>query len=340
MDFDPNGPGLQNGNFIGLPFDEDSAQLILFPVPWDVTVSYQDGTADGPENILQASTQLDLMHPEQPTAWKEGIFFMPPNTYWSKRNEELRPQAKTYIDFIEQGGAISSNKKMQNSLEAINQSSQNLNNWVMEQTTRLLNKGKLVGLIGGDHSTPLGYLQALAKKHSGFGILHIDAHLDLRNAYEGFTYSHASIFYNALSIPELEKLVSVGIRDYCEAEHQLANEDQRIEVFYNYDNKKALFNGQTWMARCEEIVAALPQKVYISFDIDGLDPSNCPHTGTPVPGGLSFDQAYFLISTLVESGREIIGFDLVEVAGRPQEWDGNVGARLAYHLAVNTLGSQ
>lgn len=74
---------------------------------------------------------------------------------------------------------------------------------------------KLQGLVGGEHSTPLGFIRVLSEIHNEFGILHIDAHADLRHAYEGFTYSHASIMYNALQYPQITRLVSVGLRDVC-----------------------------------------------------------------------------------------------------------------------------
>lgn len=335
--FDPNGPGLRNGNFIGLPFSEKEAQFIFFSVPWDVTVSYTDGTSGGPENILQASTQLDLEHPFSSNAWKKGIFFRPGNTYWRKRNTELRPQAKQYIDFLENGGKPSANKKMHKILEEINYTCENLHRWVEQETTQLLRQGKKVGLIGGDHSTPLGFLRALAKEHQDFGILQIDAHLDLREAYEGFTYSHASIFHHALQIEEISQLTQVGIRDYCTAEVELAKADKRVALFFDYQLKQATFRGTSWADQCEKIIDTLPEKVYISFDIDGLQPFLCPHTGTPVPGGLHYEEALFLIEALLDSGRSVIGFDLCEVAGAPNDWDANVGARLAYSLAVAML---
>jgi agmatinase len=195
-----------------------------------------------------------------------------------------------------------------------------------------LDKGKIDGLLGGDHSTPLGFLRALAKRHESFGILHIDAHMDLRMAYEGFTYSHASIMNNALRIPQISKLVQVGIRDYCEEEVSVVTAEKgRVVVHTDAEIQRASFAGQTWRERCDAIVAALPEKVYVSFDIDGLDPTLCPNTGTPVPGGLSFQQATYLLSKLKER-RQIIGFDLVEVAPGQDDWNGNVGARLLYHL--------
>ena len=110
------------------------------------------------------------------------------------------------------------NKIASESLNEINEGSKQLKNEVKAKVLDWLNQGKLVGLLGGDHSTPLGYYEAQAEKHDDFGILHLDAHMDLREAYEGFEQSHASIMYNALKIPQLKKIVQVGIRDFCEQE--------------------------------------------------------------------------------------------------------------------------
>ena len=226
---------------------------------------------------------------------------------------------------------------MQQILDEINHACQDLNTWVENQAAELLKKNKKVGLIGGEHSCPLGFLRALGKKYDQFGILQIDAHLDLRKAYEGFSFSHASIFYNALKIPSISNLVQVGIRDYCAEEVTLAEQDPRITVHFDHDMKRKAFKGMSWHEQCLAIIDQLPEAVYISFDIDGLNPALCPNTGTPVPGGLSYPEARYLISLLLETGRQIIGFDLCEVGGKGNEWDGNVGARVAYDLAVATL---
>jgi agmatinase len=202
-----------------------------------------------------------------------------------------------------------------------------------------MDQNKIVALLGGDHSTPLGLMQALAEKHSSFGILHIDAHADLREAYEGFEYSHASIMFNAIKIPQITHLVQVGIRDYCEAELRLIKSDNRISAFFDRDIKHRQFEGTTWASICDQIIDVLPKKVYLSFDIDGLDPKLCPNTGTPVPGGLELEQSIYLVEKLVYSGRTIIGFDLNEVAPGKDEWDANVGARLLYRLANMCLVS-
>lgn len=339
--FDPSGVGLRNGRFIGLPFDEDESLVVFQPVPWDVTTSYGGGTATGPANILEASPQLDLYHPLLPDGWRQGLFFRKPDEGWLARSAELRVQAERYIDFLERGGQPEAETDMRAIRDRINAASLQLDEWVERRTAELLDAGKIVGVVGGEHSVSLGYLQALAQRHPSFGVLQIDAHMDLRRAYEGFIRSHASIFFNALQLPQIEKLVQVGIRDYCAAEVELVKSlDGRVRVFYDRDLQYALMRGLDFAQAAKEIVAELPQKVYISFDADGLDPALCPHTGTPVPSGLSFAQAAFLLEEVVRSGRTIIGFDLCEIAGRPHEWDGNVGARILYHLAILAIASR
>jgi agmatinase len=196
-------------------------------------------------------------------------------------------------------------------------------------------------LIGGDHSTPFGAIRAAAHRHPGLGLLQIDAHMDLRLAYEGFTWSHASITRNVVDrIPDVARVVQVGIRDFCEEEvDRAAEEPDRIRVFYDAEMAQREYEGGTWAEIVGEIVAELPQEVWITFDIDGLDPKLCPHTGTPVPGGLEFGRAVHLIAAVARSGRRIIGFDLNEVSPSPagDEWDANVGARMLYQLCAWAL---
>lgn len=337
--FDPSGVGLRNGHFIGLPFTEAEARTVLLPVPWDVTVSYAEGTAQGAANILEASSQLDLYDPDVPDAWKLGLHMRELDPKWLTRSQELRERARIYIDFLEEGGQPNEDTYMQQILDLINAESEALNQWVESECSALLDAGKKVGLIGGEHSVPLGYLRALGKRHEQFGILQLDAHMDFRKAYEGFRYSHASIFYNALEeVPQISRIVQVGIRDYCEEELRYAEtQGERVQVFFDHELHRAKFRGESFHQLVQNMLAPLPRHVYISFDIDALDPRYCPHTGTPVPGGLDFQEAMYILTQLKASGRQLIGFDLSEVAGPPHEWDGNVGARLAYKMG-NLLG--
>lgn len=337
--FDPNGIGDANGNIYGLPFDTNEAKLVILPVPWEVTVSYQAGTAAAPEAILDASFQVDLYDPFVTDAWKLGIAMKEINQDIREKSNLLRLSAEEYIQKLSEGFNPEENTALLVIRNNINLAGLELNQWVKNKSLDLLNRNKVVGLLGGDHSTPLGLMQALAEKNPAFGILHIDAHADLREAYEGFEFSHASIMFNAIKIPQITQLVQVGIRDYCEAELLLIKSDNRISTFFDRDMKHQQYEGSSWSAICDQIVDTLPEKVYLSFDIDGLDPKLCPNTGTPVPGGLELEQALYLIEKLVKSGRTIIGFDLNEVAPGDDEWDANVGARLLYKLANMCLVS-
>ena len=332
--FDPNSVGNPDNNIFGLPFTEEDARLIIVPIPWEVTVSYNAGTARAPENIFNSSIQVDLYDPDIKDGWKQGFFMRPCDKKVLIKSDYLRKEAELYINYIAHGEAVADNKFMCKSLKEINEGSQFLNNWVFERTKELMDQGKLVALLGGDHSTPLGYFKAIAEKHGDFGLLQIDAHCDLRKAYEGFTYSHASIMYNALEeIPQLKKLVQVGIRDYCSEEVDYINASNgRVITYFDKDIKERQFEGQTWRQIVDEMVNHLPEKVYISFDIDGLDPKLCPNTGTPVPGGFETDQVFYLFKKILESGRKIIGFDLNEVGVGDNDWDANVGARVLYKL--------
>jgi len=337
--FDPNGLGDPNGNLYGLPFDTNDANLIIIPVPWEVTVSYQAGTAEAPEAILEASLQVDLYDPFVKDAWKLGIAMKEVDQKIKNRSSELRLKAEEYIDQLSDGVDPNNHMELVSMRNEINLAGLEMNQWVKNEALSILNQSKIAALLGGDHSTPLGLMQALAEKNESFGILHFDAHADLREAYEGFEFSHASIMFSALKIPQVSKLVQVGIRDYCEAELKLIQSDERIVTFFDRDIKHQQYEGDTWSAICNQILDKLPESVYISFDIDGLDPKLCPNTGTPVPGGLELEQALFMIEKVVNSGRKIIGFDLNEVAPGSSEWDANVAARLLYRLANMCLVS-
>lgn len=330
--FDPSDVGLNNGNIFGFPFDYESADIILIGVPWEVTVSFHSGTAKGPEAILAASPQLDFYDYDNPEGWQQGIY-MPPVPDWIKvENERLRSLAQKIVQATEKGQSPTA---MKGELAQVNSGCQRLNQWLFQATRQALNQDKKVGVLGGDHSVPLGALQALAEKYPNFGILHIDAHCDLRDAYQGFRFSHASIMRNGLDLPQVSKLVQVGIRDVSPREIEFVQTSQgRIVLHHDTALKRSRYDGTPWRDLCRQIVTDLPAHVYISFDIDGLDPKLCPTTGTPVPGGLELEEAFCLLREVADT-RQIIGFDLCETG--PDEWDGNVGARIVYKLC-NLMG--
>jgi agmatinase len=332
--FDPNSAGNPNNNVFGLPFSEEQARLAILPVPWEVTVSFGSGTARSAEQIMKASLQVDLFDPDLPEGWQQGFFLKEADRKILLKSDYLRKEAELYIDYISKGDAVENNQFMCKTLKEVNEGGYFLNNWVYQQTKHLLDKNKLVGLLGGDHSTPLGFMKALAEKHGEFGILQVDAHCDLREAYEGFVYSHASIMYNALKeIPQLKKLVQVGTRDYSQGEHQFIQQNaERVRTYFEKEIRERQFEGESFKKIAEEIIDQLPDKVYISFDIDGLDPKLCPNTGTPVPGGFETEQVFYLFKQIIKAGKKIVGFDLSEVSTSENCWDANVGARVLFKL--------
>lgn len=333
--FDPNGVGIANGNIFGFPVTESEADIIIIPIPWDATASYGKGTSDGPQAILDASTQLDFYHPKLSNAWETKVFLTPISKEWKNINDKLCLDAVEYISFLEDGGSIEMNPAFNETLDTINDASNALKNNLKERAKNLIENGKIVGVLGGEHSVPLGLLEAINEKGEPFGILQVDAHADLRNAYEGFEQSHASIMYNALEKCEnLTKLVQVGIRDVANSEIELIqNSNGRVATYFDWAIKEAQFEGTTWAQQVEKIIFDLPNNVYISFDIDGLMPELCPNTGTPVAGGFKLEEINYLFFKLVESGKKIVGFDLNEVSpGNEGDWDANVGARALWNL--------
>lgn len=330
--FDPSQPGLSDATIYGLPFTAEESEIIVVPVPWEVTVSYGAGASEGPEAIFDASFQVDLLHQQFPDLWKLGIYMDEAPEHWKLLSDQYKADAQPIIQALEEGKVIKEIPALHKKLEEINQATTRLHNEVKNHIMEWQKQGKLVILLGGDHSTPLGYYEALATQYNNFGILHFDAHMDLRIAYEGFTHSHASIMYNAIQLPQITKLVQVGIRDFSQQEVEVIQGTDKVKVYTDSDLKEKLFEGKSWQNLCDDIIAQLPQDVCISFDIDALQRWYCPNTGTPVPGGLSFEQATYLIDKLANSGKNIIGVDLVEVAPGEDDWDGNVGARLLFHL--------
>ncbi|MDF1674029.1 MAG: agmatinase family protein [Vicingaceae bacterium] len=329
--FNPNDTGVNNGNIFGFPYTYEESQIVIIPVCSDITCSYGKGTANAPQKILEESTQLDFYSPYLEKAWEQKVFMLPINQQLVDLNQKVGKIASGLIHKKEQGVAFNNNDVDQlNEVNAFcEQQTQNIKTLSLE----LLNNNKTPIVLGGDHSSPLGLINALTEKHDDFGVLQIDAHADLRDAYEGFTNSHASTMFNSLKQAQISKLVQVGVRDICQDEVELIKgSNNRIKTFFDWDLKAEQYQGKTWKQQCDEIIAQLPQKVYISFDIDGLDPKLSPNTGTPVPGGLEFEQASYLLNQLTEKGKKIIGADLCEVGNH--QWDASVGARALYLLST------
>ncbi|MFT7485454.1 MAG: agmatinase [Candidatus Paceibacteria bacterium] len=349
--FDPDAPAPMEAGLFGLVSAPDEARVHVLGVPFDATTSYRAGAARGPAAILAASGQVDLSDPQQREwghgdgqPWRAGIHYKEAAEIGSW-NGEARQLAEP---IIECGGRIAGQPALESALARVNELGGFVNERVGEWAQTRFAAGQLPVLLGGDHSIPFGGIRAAAEAHPGLGIFHIDAHADLRPAYEGFRWSHASIMHNVLAeLPAVARLVSVGLRDVGERElQQLDSSKGRIQSVFAHTWAQERARGRDLVEFAQSTVGALPKDVWLSIDIDGLDPAWCPGTGTPVPGGLTWDEALIWLGVLANSGRRIVGLDLCEVRpaatgpGESDSWDAIVGARLLYKAIGAALASQ
>ena len=334
MNFNPNLTGSHKNGIFSLPFGLEESRLVLLPVPWDVTASYKGISSLGSQTIFTSSKQIDLWDELYGDFYKKGIFQLPINLEQEKIGLQLKEKALILRTCLENGQSLSL-EDLQIQSE-INKASNKLNQWVFESAKKILNNKQYCAVVGGDHSCPYGLIQALKEKYKNLSLLQIDAHMDLRKSYQGYHHSHASIMRNVIEDLYPKSLVQVGIRDFCPEEKEYGHTHSNIHTFFAPQLALDLAQGKTWGQVVEEILSFLTDRVYISFDIDGLQPHLCPHTGTPVPGGLSFEQIQVLLYKLSQSSKRIIGFDLCEVSPESPElldsWDGNVGARVLFQL--------
>ena len=256
-----------SGRYGGLPdqfFHLKDAQIVILPVPFDLTTTYQHGTCHGPAALIEASRNMELYDIETSLeVYKKGIYTAP---------------------------AISADtcKQLQSDLY---------------QTVKgFLSAKKFVVTVGGEHSISYGAFKAHLEQFKSVSILQLDAHADLQDAYEGNPFSHASVMARIIELP-LSSAVAVGIRSMSAEE--LENQ-QHVHTFFSHELLDPSFD---WM---EKAIEKLGENVYLTFDLDVFDYSLMPSTGTPEPGGLSWDTALHFIKKVVKK-RRLVGFDVVEL---------------------------
>jgi agmatinase len=257
-------------NFGGIDEEQyssfDPARIVVWPISYEGTVSYGGGTGGGAMAIVDASRNMELYEEETGSeVYKLGIHTL----------EEFAPRETP--------------EAMMNSL--------------YERTKQLLESGKFICMIGGEHSVSAPVIRAHAEKFHDISVLQIDAHADLRDEYDGTPHSHASIMARVvkdLRIPS----VQVGIRSISADEARSLNSGLPTKIFWAKD----IVGKTNWI---DKAVDSLTENVYLTIDIDGLDPSLVPTTGTPEPGGLGWYETLALIRTLAKK-RRVIGMDLVE----------------------------
>ncbi|MBC6415146.1 MAG: arginase family protein [Bdellovibrionales bacterium] len=315
-----------------------NSPMILIPVPWSATTSYGGGTEKGPQLIRQESHQLDFFNSLFKLSYNEKIHFLKEDSLIQSMNTK----ALSWVYKIRK----KSKKKNEKLYKKVNSACRFLLDWTYEQASTVFSQKKIPALVGGDHSISEALLSLIGERTKGnYGILHLDAHADLRPEYENFKYSHASVMFNVLNLPfPPKKLIQVAVRDFCKQEYDLIKKEERIQCYFDDWIYNQIFKGKTWAKLSHDIISKLPEKVYVSLDVDALTWDYAPDTGTPVPGGLSFNQVLYLFAELKSQKKKIIAFDVVETSGanktsQSSKWNGNVSARLIYYLCGLSLNS-
>jgi agmatinase len=263
-------------NFLGLESqfsDYTASHVVILPAPYEHSVSYGGGTRFGPKAILDASHYVEFY------------------------DEELKRELYKENGIATLPPLNFSGKKDKNALTVIE-----------GRVRELLKDGKFVVTLGGEHTVSAAPIKAYLDTFPDLSVLHIDAHSDLRMEYEGNKYSHASVMARVCEFLDPQRLVQVGIRAQCAEEAQFIV-DKHIRTFYAHDIRECKF-GECWQ---DTVVRSLTDSVYISFDIDGFDPSIMPATGTPEPNGLFWHEMMVLLRKTGEL-KNIVGFDVVEFA--------------------------
>jgi len=271
-------------NFCGLPAKYSNykdSKIAILPVPFDKTGSWLKGSDKGPQAIINSSKYMEL--------------------YDIETNSEVYKQGLHTLKAV----TSDTSKKMVAN--------------VCRETKRLINDGKFVVTLGGEHTVSLGAIMAHAGLFSNISILHLDAHSDRRDAYEGSRYSHACVMARAGEITE--EIISAGIRSMDSSE--LKNMDRR-RIFFASD----ICQRRDWISKA---AGMLSENVYITIDIDVLDPSIMPSTGTPEPGGLGWYEVLALLKS-VSSKKRIVGFDVVELLPSENKAPDFLAAKLTYKL--------
>ncbi|WGK66281.1 agmatinase [Croceiramulus getboli] len=272
-------------NYAGIPdafAKAETSKVILIPVPYDGTSTWQKGADKGPAAFLEASENMELYDIETATeVYQQGIYL---------------------------ADAITENSSPEAMVDAVH-----------EVVKEYIKKNKFVTLFGGEHSISIGSIRAFNECFDDLTVLQIDAHADLRKEYEGSSCNHACAVYEA---SQQANLVQVGIRSMDSVEKDVNNEDN---IFFAHEMAK----DEYWP---DTAIEQMTENVFITIDLDGLDPSICPATGTPEPGGLFWYETLDFLKRVFEE-KNVVGFDIVELCPLPEDKSSNfLAAKLYYKM--------
>ncbi|MBT7815232.1 MAG: agmatinase [Polaribacter sp.] len=282
-----------NKTYAGIPQEYgnlSTSKIVLIPVPYDGTSTWQKGADKGPQAFLDASENMELYDIETDSeVYREGVYL---------------------------ADAITENSSPEAMVEAVHQ-----------ETKKYINRNKFVTIFGGEHSVSIGTIRAFNECFNNISVLHIDAHADLRKEYEGSSCNHACAVYEA---NENTNLVQVGIRSMDICEKRVMNLDK---VFFAHD----MAVNEYWM---DDVLDQLTGNVFITFDLDALDPSIMPSTGTPEPGGLLYYETLEFLKKVFKE-RNVVGFDMVELCPNSKEKSSDfLAAKLYYKMLSYKFSSK
>lgn len=256
---------METKTYAGIPEEfakKETAKIVLIPVPYDGTSTWQKGADKGPEAFLNASENMELYDIETDTeVYKQGVYL---------------------------ADAVTENSTPEAMVEAVHKT-----------VKKYIKKNKFVTIFGGEHSISIGTIRAFNEMYPNLSVLHIDAHADLRQSYEGSTCNHACAVYEA---SQSTNLIQVGIRSMDVMEKTVMDEDK---TFFAHD----MAMDDTWM---DAAIDQMTDNVFITFDLDAFDPSIMPSTGTPEPGGLLWYETLDFLKQVFEE-KNVVGFDIVEL---------------------------
>ncbi len=268
----------------------ETSKIVLIPVPYDGTSTFQKGADKGPAAFLHASENMELY--------------------------DIETQTEVYKQGIHLANAITENSSPEAVVDEVH-----------KMTKELILRNKFVTVFGGEHSISIGTIRAFNECFDDLTVLHIDAHADLRKEYEGSSCNHACALYEA---SQTTNLIQVGIRSMDVAETTILDEDK---TWFAHD----MANDEYWM---DNVIDALGDNVFITFDLDALDPSIMPSTGTPEPGGLFWYETLDFLKQVFEA-KNVVGFDIVELMPREQDKSSDfLAAKLYYKMLSYKFAGQ
>lgn len=337
--FDSDDP--ESGFYFREATAKEDADLVLVSAPWDMTSQKGNGAMYTPDAIIDESSITSTYDIVSGVSLKGHVATAEIDYDIQESAQQLCSDVMRIFSHASGDGNLTGDY-FTRKISRINASFDEMHGKIYGQVKDLLASGKKIGIIGGDHSVTYGAVKAVMEHDSDVGILFLDAHCDFADHADIFSYTHNTIAKNILDdMSDLHKMHMVGIREASESDMEIISGDSRLQLTAMEEIHARISQGETWSSICSEIAGSLPEKLYVSIDADVLETMLCPHTDHPVAGGMQFDALIELIRKIVDSGHQIIGFDITEIVPATENSiDIAVGARLLSKMCCLTIKNQ